>query len=227
MELGCDAVLCASAISRAEDPVAMARAIRGAVDAGRAALEAGRIPRRRYAEASSPMHGLPDLAAPTPRRMSADVDAIVDRFQDAWTGRNRAAFAKACTIDVHYEDPLCDHPLEGLDAHRRPRGPAVARVPDARDRAHRRAAERRPLRRRAGPRDRHPPRRPPAPAGDQERVSLHVVFYCELNVERERLCRVRAFFDAYDAAVQLGLLPRRGGVGERALLMLRGFGIRQ
>src|SRR3954447_16441656 len=68
MELGCDAVLCASAISRAEDPVRMAGAIRAAVDAGRGALEAGRIPRRRYAEASSPMHGLPDLAGgrPTP-----------------------------------------------------------------------------------------------------------------------------------------------------------------
>jgi thiazole synthase len=62
MELGCDAVLCASAISRAQDPVRMAGAIRAAVGAGRAALEAGRIPRRRYAEASSPMHGLPDLA---------------------------------------------------------------------------------------------------------------------------------------------------------------------
>jgi thiazole synthase len=64
MEHGCDGVLCASAISRAQDPVAMARAIRGAVDAGRLALEAGRIPRRRYAEASSPMDGLADLADP-------------------------------------------------------------------------------------------------------------------------------------------------------------------
>ena len=62
MELGCDGVLCASAISRAQDPVVMARAIRGAVDAGRLALEAGRIPRRRYAEASSPMHGLAELS---------------------------------------------------------------------------------------------------------------------------------------------------------------------
>jgi thiazole synthase len=60
MEHGCDGVLCASAISRAQDPIAMARAIRGAVEAGRLALEAGRIPRRRYAEASSPMHGLPE-----------------------------------------------------------------------------------------------------------------------------------------------------------------------
>ena len=62
MELGCDAVLCASAIAKAKDPVAMARAIRGAVEAGRLALEAGRIPRRRHAEASSPMHGMAELA---------------------------------------------------------------------------------------------------------------------------------------------------------------------
>jgi thiazole synthase len=62
MELGCDAVLCASAIARAKDPVAMAHAIRGSVEAGRLAVEAGRIPRRRYAEASSPMHGLAELA---------------------------------------------------------------------------------------------------------------------------------------------------------------------
>ena len=61
MELGCDAVLCASAISRAKDPIVMARAIRGAVEAGRAARLAGRIPRRLYAEASTPDAGLPEL----------------------------------------------------------------------------------------------------------------------------------------------------------------------
>ena len=65
MELGCDGVLCASAISRAQDPVAMATAIRAAVDAGRLALEAGRIPRRRFAEASSPLDGLAEFA-PSP-----------------------------------------------------------------------------------------------------------------------------------------------------------------
>ncbi len=59
MELGCDAVLCASAISRAHDPPAMARAIALAVEAGALARDAGRIPRRRYAEASSPEEGLP------------------------------------------------------------------------------------------------------------------------------------------------------------------------
>ena len=57
MELGCDAVLAATAITRAEDPVAMARAIRGGVEAGYLARRAGRIPRRTTARASSPMAG--------------------------------------------------------------------------------------------------------------------------------------------------------------------------
>ena len=58
MEAGCAAVLVASAISRAADPPRMAEAIRHAVHAGRLAGEAGRIPRRRYAEPSSPTDGL-------------------------------------------------------------------------------------------------------------------------------------------------------------------------
>jgi thiazole synthase len=61
MELGCDAVMAASAISRAQDPVAMARAMRSAVHAGHLARSAGRIPRRRYATASTPDQGLPDF----------------------------------------------------------------------------------------------------------------------------------------------------------------------
>ena len=61
MELGCDAVLLASAVSRAADPVLMADAMRAAVAAGRAARRAGRIPRRLHAQASTPDEGLPDL----------------------------------------------------------------------------------------------------------------------------------------------------------------------
>jgi len=61
MELGCDAVLAASAISRAQDPVRMARAIRASVQAGRLARTAGRIPRRLYATASTPEEGSPDF----------------------------------------------------------------------------------------------------------------------------------------------------------------------
>jgi thiazole synthase len=62
MELGCDGVLVASAISRAHDPLAMARALRAGVEGGRLAHGAGRIPRRRYAEASTPEEGVPDLS---------------------------------------------------------------------------------------------------------------------------------------------------------------------
>jgi thiazole synthase len=61
MELGCDAVLLASAVTRAQEPAAMAEAMRRAVEAGRLALRAGRIPRRLYAEASTPTEGAPDL----------------------------------------------------------------------------------------------------------------------------------------------------------------------
>ncbi|MEV6926982.1 thiazole synthase [Dactylosporangium sp. NPDC051485] len=59
MELGCDGVLLASAVTRAEHPARMAEAMCLAVRAGRLAYLAGRIPRRTHATASSPMEGLP------------------------------------------------------------------------------------------------------------------------------------------------------------------------
>jgi thiazole synthase len=62
MELGCDGVLLASSVSRAEDPAGMAAAMRSAVEAGWAARQAGRIPRRLHAEASTPLEGQPDLS---------------------------------------------------------------------------------------------------------------------------------------------------------------------
>ena len=61
MELGCDAVLCASAIARAEDPVSMAHAIRLGTEGGRLAYRAGRIPRRLYAQASTPEEGVAEF----------------------------------------------------------------------------------------------------------------------------------------------------------------------
>ena len=57
LELGCSAVLAATAVTRADDPVAMAEALRLAVEAGHAARRAGRIPRQAVARASSPMAG--------------------------------------------------------------------------------------------------------------------------------------------------------------------------
>jgi thiazole synthase len=58
MELGCDAVLLASAVTRAQDPVAMAEAMALAVRAGRLARTSGRIPKRFHAQASSPTEGM-------------------------------------------------------------------------------------------------------------------------------------------------------------------------
>ena len=58
MELGCDGVLMNTAIAGARDPMLMAHAMKLAVEAGRAAFKAGRIPRKRYASASSPVDGL-------------------------------------------------------------------------------------------------------------------------------------------------------------------------
>jgi thiazole synthase len=62
LELGCDAILAASAIFGAEDPVAMATALRRGVEAGHLARRAGRIARRTHAEASTAYEGLPDLS---------------------------------------------------------------------------------------------------------------------------------------------------------------------
>jgi thiazole synthase len=61
MELGCDAVLAASSITRAREPDRMAEAVAKAVEAGRLARLAGRIPRRFWAEASSPTEGIAEL----------------------------------------------------------------------------------------------------------------------------------------------------------------------
>ncbi len=58
MELGCDGVLMNTAIAQARDPVRMARAMRLAIEAGREAFLSGRIPRKRFASASSPLDGM-------------------------------------------------------------------------------------------------------------------------------------------------------------------------
>ena len=55
-------------------------------------------------------------------------------------------------------------------------------------------------------------------------LTLHGLHYVELR--DGRVLRARGFYDLYDAAAQLGILPSRGGVGETLLLLLRGFGLR-
>jgi thiazole synthase len=61
MELGCDGVLLAASVTRAQEPATMAEAMRKAVEGGRLAFRAGRIPRRLYADPSTTFEGLPEL----------------------------------------------------------------------------------------------------------------------------------------------------------------------
>jgi ketosteroid isomerase-like protein len=125
---------------------------------------------------------------------------------------------------VHYEDPLTPQPLQGIDALGRHAARLWAAFPDARVNA-------------TGPRlgDDTYASAPCKLLGTHhnalERVSatrraleLHAVVFAELR--DGRLLRVRVFFDVYGAGRQLGILPAPGTAGERALLMLRGFGLR-
>jgi steroid delta-isomerase-like uncharacterized protein len=156
----------------------------------------------------------------------SDVDDLIDRWQAAWVGRDGGAFAAVCAPDSHYEDPLCGEPLESPDALAEHAARLWAAFPDARiERTGERLSDGRFI---AAPFKLLGTHRGEieglAPTG--RFVVVHLVCYCELDPDRTRLWRVRAFFDAYDAAVQLGVLPARGTLGERALLMLRGFGLR-
>ena len=153
------------------------------------------------------------------------VDALMDAFQAAWSEREPSAFAALCAPDVHYEDPLTP-PLEGPDQIAAHAARLWTGFPDARVE-------------RTGPRmtdGRHvgaPVKIVATHRGELEGLPptgrflvVHAVLVCELAPEEDLLWRVRAFFDGYDAAVQLGLLPERGSLGGKALLMLRGFGLR-
>ena len=154
------------------------------------------------------------------------VDDLIDRWQAAWVGRDRGAFAALCAPDIHYEDPLCGEPLESPDELAEHAARLWAAFPDARiERTGERLSDGRFI---AAPFKLLGTHRGEieglGPTG--RFVVVHLVCYCELDPDRRRLWRVRAFFDAYDAAVQLGVLPARGTMCERALLMLRGFGLR-
>ena len=152
------------------------------------------------------------------------VDELIDGWERAWSGRDPGAFEPVCSPEVHYEDPLTPAPLVGTPALAAHAASLWAAVPDARvnstgarlsDGAFV-CAPCRLLGTHLGPLGRiHPTGRA---------VEVHAVVYAEL--EAGRLRRVRAFFDVYAAAMTLGVLPRPGTAGERALLLLRGFGIR-
>jgi predicted ester cyclase len=156
------------------------------------------------------------------------VDGLVDRFLAAWSSADLGAELSAtCAPDVHYEDPLTfKGPLHGPAALTQHAARLRAAAPDARmEGAGERltdgrfvAAPVRLLGTHSGELESFPP--------SGRAVSVHAVLYCELDEARARLWRIRAFFDLYDAAIQLGVLPKPGSMGERALFLLRGFGLR-
>jgi steroid delta-isomerase-like uncharacterized protein len=151
-------------------------------------------------------------------------DELIDAWESGWSTKNPQALREICSERMHYEDPLVSEPLEGLplliahaerlwtafpDARLEKLGPRIADGHYVAAPSKLLATHREPL---AG-----------FPATGRF-IVVPCVFYCEL--ERGKLLRVRAFFDLYATALQLGILPPRGSLSERALLMLRGFGLR-
>jgi steroid delta-isomerase-like uncharacterized protein len=153
-----------------------------------------------------------------------DLNELFDAWERAWSGRDAAAFEPLCADAFAYEDPLTPEPIEGaaaLGAHARRLWTAF---PDARVNS-------------TGERlgDGRYACAPCKLLGTHEGrlgqvtptgrfIVVHAVVYAEL--QEGRLLRARAFFDVFGAATDLGVLPQHGTLGEKALLLLRGFGIR-
>jgi steroid delta-isomerase-like uncharacterized protein len=152
------------------------------------------------------------------------VDELIDGWEAAWSGKDPAAFEPLCAPGMHYEDPLTDEPLEGPDALAGHAERLWAAFPDARlERTGARLSDGRFVAAPSKLLATHRAALEGLPATNRF-VVVHCVWYCELR--SEQLLRVRGFFDLYDAATQLGVLPGRGTMGEKALLVLRGFGLR-
>jgi len=152
------------------------------------------------------------------------VDELIDGWEAAWSGKAEAAFEEVCDRKVHYEDPLTPEPLEGLDQLQHHAGRLWAAFPDARmEQTGKRLTDGQFVAAPCKVLGTHRASLNGLPASNRF-VVVHAIFYCELRAEL--LLRVRGFFDLYDVATQLGVLPARGTLGEKALLMLRGFGLR-
>ena len=154
------------------------------------------------------------------------VDELFDAWERAWSGRDAAAFEPVCDPhDVHYEDPLTTDPLESPAAIAAHAQKLWGGFPDARLQ-------------KTGPRlvENGYAAAPMKLLATHTRelygltptnrfIIVHAIAYAELR--DMRLHRIRVFFDLYDAATQLGVLPKPGTMGERALLLLRGFGFKR
>jgi steroid delta-isomerase-like uncharacterized protein len=151
--------------------------------------------------------------------------ALADAWARAWMGRDSRSFSDLCTPDVHYEDPVARRPVNGpeavaehaarlwsafpYDLEVRRTGTAVVQGLFA-------CLPWRASGTNGGPLDGLP--------ATHRRATIHGVHYVELSDGLVR--RARGFFDLYHAGVQLGLMAERGSLPERALLLLKGFGLR-
>jgi steroid delta-isomerase-like uncharacterized protein len=150
------------------------------------------------------------------------IDDLASTWVRAWTGD--AAFETCCAPDIQYEDPLAPDPLRGIEDLEKHAKRICEAIPDLRiERSGQTLAHGVfaciPWRA-AGT---HKTGTPALPATNRF-VTLHGLHYLELADGQVR--RARGFYDLYDAATQLGILPARGGLGESVLLLLRGFGLR-
>lgn len=152
------------------------------------------------------------------------VDELIDGWQAAWSDKDPEAFGAICAAGIQYEDPLTVAPLNGVEALVEHAQRLWSAFPDARlEQTGSRLTDGQFV---AAPCKLLGTHREPLEGLPATRrfVVVHCIFYCEL--QHELLFRVRGFYDVYDAATQLGVLPARGTLGEKALLVLRGFGLR-
>jgi steroid delta-isomerase-like uncharacterized protein len=148
---------------------------------------------------------------------------LAARWRDAWLAGTPEAFGSCCHVDVMYQDPIESEPLEGLAALAQHASKLRRAFPDLRVED-------------AGPAvldgdnaclpwrvvGTHRGEVGNLPASGRF-LTIHGVHYIALRDGDVR--RARGFFDLYEVGVQLGLLPRRGSLGESALMVLRGFGL--
>ncbi len=150
---------------------------------------------------------------------------LIDAFEVAWSGPSALAFGLAVAPDGQYEDPLLRGPLRGPERIAQHAARLRVAFPDLvfertgapmvggsliSQAVRLRGTQRAEL--------------GTIPSTDKE-LDVHAVLIADIATSGHRLARVRIFFDRYEAAVQLGVLPRERSLAERALLALRGFGL--
>ena len=153
------------------------------------------------------------------------ISTLLDAFEVAWSGPSALAFGVALAADAQYEDPLLRGPVRSPERVAQHAARVRVAFPDL-------AFERTGTPMLGGDllsqavrlRGTQRAELGTIPVTNNE-LDLHAVIIAGLAPGGTRLARVRIFFDRYEAAIQLGVLPRERSLAERAMLALRGFGL--